>query len=76
MEERTILFKDYNAKEEVIFISTNAPQEEIKKALQFKNEVVCTEGFMHLCDFEIIQNYLEEKGYNFSTLDTSEIYYW
>ena len=76
MEERTILFKDYNGKEEVICISTNAPKEEIKKALQFKNEVVCTEEFMHLCDFEIIQNYLEEKGYIFYAFDTDEIYYW
>lgn len=76
MEERIILFKDYNNKEEAICISTNAPEEEIKKALQFKNEVVCTEGFMHLCDFEIIQEYLESKDYIFYALDTREIYYW
>ena len=76
MEERTILFKPYNGKEEIICVSTNAPKKEIKKALQFRNEVVCTDEFMHFCDFEIIQYYLEEKGYNFYALDTREVYYW
>lgn len=76
MKERIITFRDINAKEEEIVISTNAPVEEIKKALTFKEEARGKEEFDYLCDFEIIQEYLEKRNYTFYALDTREKYYW
>lgn len=76
MEERIILFKDYIGKEEVIVINTNAPKEEIENAIIYKNTARNYRKFDTLCDWEIIQNYLEEKGYSFCDLNVDEIYYW
>ena len=76
MEERIIVFRDVNAKEEEICISTNAPREEIENALSYRN-LVMEKGLLdYLCDFEIIQDYLEKRGYVFYDLNTREKYYW
>ena len=76
MGERIIIFRDINAKEEEIVINTNASKEEIEKAISFMNNVRGDEAYDYLCDFEIIQGYLEEKGYSFYDLNIKEKYYW
>lgn len=76
MKERIIIFRDINAKGEEIVVNTNAPREEIEKAISFMNNARGDEAYDYLCDFEIIQNYLEEQGYSFYDFDIEEKYYW
>jgi hypothetical protein len=75
MEERIIILKDANT-EDFIIVNTNAPQEEIQKALIYMNETRAQGLFEYLCDFEIVQNYLEDRNYFFCESDTREEYYW
>ena len=73
--KRLIVLKNFIGKNQDIIVQTNAPSEEIKKANDYKNYILENGLEKGLCDFEIIQNYLEEKGYCFFELNTDEKYY-
>lgn len=76
MEERIIILRDLYGKEIDIYIKTNAPKEEIQKALSHRCDMREQMLYDDVCDFEIIQNYLQEKGYSFYDFDIEEKYYW
>lgn len=73
MEERIIVFKDFNGKKD-FFIKTNAPKKEIEKALQFK-DIIKEEKNINLCDFEIVEKRLTNKGYSICEIDLEEDYF-
>lgn len=75
MEERIIILKDANTKDFII-VNTNAPQEDIQKALTYLNKVRIKGLFECLSDFEIVEIYLVKRNYSFYALDTREEYYW
>jgi hypothetical protein len=73
MEERIIVFKNFNEKKD-FFIKTNAPKKEIEKALQFK-DITKEEKNVNLCDFEIIEKRLTDKGYSICEINLEEDYF-
>ena len=76
MEERIVIFRDLHAKEIDTYVKTNAPKEEITKAFAYMCDMRRQELYNDWCDFDIIQNYIEEKGYSFYDFDIDEKYYW
>jgi len=60
-------------------VETDAPKEEIIKALQHKNEMLINDDPNFRCDFEEMQDYLWEKGYYFESIgyvEDIEAYNW
>ncbi len=60
-------------------VETNAPKEEIKKAVQHKNEMLVNDDPNFRSDFEEMQDYLWKKGYYFESIgyvEDIEAYNW
>jgi len=60
-------------------VETNAPEEEIRKALDHKTEMLINDDPAFRSDFEEMQEYLQNKGYHFESLgyvNEIEKYYW
>lgn len=66
------LFDDY----EDLFIATNAPSFLIEEAIKYR-DMVLENDLPFCCDFETIQEYINEKGFTFDEINVSdESYYW
>lgn len=77
MEERVIKFKDeYGA----IYVKTNAPSYEIENAIAYREELIeqlIEQDTYEDCSFNVIANYLIEKGYTFEEQEEDcEEYWW
>ncbi len=70
-KERVIVLKDDY---ERLYVFTNAPAEVIKEAIEHRNNVLLSED-SPVSDFEIIQEYLNAKGYTFEETNIED-YYW
>lgn len=60
-------------------VKTNAPEEEIRKALDHKNQMLENGDPSFRSDFEEMQGYLQNKGYEFDQIgyvNEIESYYW
>lgn len=69
------LFDDENN----LLVQTNAPAEEIRNALDYKNEMLINDDPSFRSDFEEMQEYLWNKGYIFEQvgyIEDIEGYYW
>lgn len=69
------LFDDENN----LLVQTNAPAEEIRNALDYKNEMLINDDPSFRSDFEEMQEYLWNKGYIFEQVgyvEDIEGYYW
>ena len=72
-EERNIKLVDYNGD---LFVITNAPSFLIEEAIKYR-DMVLENGLPFCCDFECIQEYINEKGFTFDEINVSdESYYW
>lgn len=72
----TRYIKLYNdSRENDVLVETNAPGTLIDEALEHRDYVLETEEYP-LSDFEIIQSFIEEKGFVFSEIEAEEEYYW
>ena len=60
---------------EHIYVKTNATKEMVEKSIEFKNDVRLVELDNGNSDFEIMEKFLNEKGYIFSQIEM-EHYYW
>lgn len=49
-------------------VETDAPEEEIRKALDHKNEMLINDDPDFRSDFEEMQEYLQSKGYYFEQI--------
>ncbi len=69
------LFDDYTN----FLVKTNAPEEEIRNAIAHKNQMLKNDDPSFRSDFEEMQEYLQNKGYDFKQIgyvDGIERYYW
>ena len=60
-------------------VKTNAPVDEIEKALDYKNEMLENDDPNFRSDFEEMQEFLETKGYTFNEIgyvNEIESYLW
>ena len=60
-------------------VETNAPEEEIRNAIAHKNQMLENDDPSFRSDFEEMQEYLGNKGYNFAQIgyvDEIEGYCW
>ena len=73
-KEKMIVLRDYNEPHVLLYVSTNAPKEEIENAIIHRNNEL-EKGNYGSSDFEIIQDYLNDKGYYFFDVNLEE-YYW
>ena len=72
-EERNIKLVNYNGD---LFVITNAPSFLIEEAIKYR-DMVLENGLPFCCDFETIQEYINEKGFTFDEIKVSdESYYW
>lgn len=70
-KERVIVLKDDY---ERLYVFTNAPAEVMEEAIEHRDNVLLNED-SPASDFEIIQEYLNAKGYTFEETNIEE-YYW
>ena len=49
-------------------VETNAPEKEIRKALEHKNQMLVNDDPTFRSDFEEMQDYLQNKGYTFEQI--------
>lgn len=70
---RTIMF--YDDEDYDVFAETNAPKEVIKEALKHRDEIRKQDDSDYESDFEIVQEYVNEKGYIFEEIGL-ETYNW
>lgn len=62
-----------------LLVLTNAPAEEIRNALDHKNQMLIDDDPSFRSDFEEMQEYLWDKGYDFEQVgyvEEIEGYYW
>lgn len=62
-----------------LLVLTNAPAEEIRNALDYKNQMLIDDDPSFRSDFEEMQEYLWDKGYDFEQVgyvEEIEGYYW
>lgn len=76
-ESRLInLYDDYTNN----LVQTNAPSEVIRDAIEYKNQMLENDDPSFRSDFEEIQEYLQNKGYEFAQIgyvnEIIESYYW
>lgn len=75
-ESRLInLYDNYTNK----LVQTNAPSEVISDAIEYKNQLLENDDPNFICDFEAIQDYIWEHGYEFEDIgyvEDLEAYYW
>ena len=60
-------------------VKTNAPEEEIRNAIDHKNQMLENDDPSFRSDFEEMQEYLQNKGYEFDQIgyvNEIESYYW
>lgn len=60
-------------------VETNAPEEEIENAIEYKNQMLENDDPSFRSDFEEMQEYLQNKGYEFDQIgyvNEIESYYW
>ena len=60
-------------------VETNAPEEEIRNAIAHKNQMLENDDPSFRSDFEEMQEYLQNKGYEFDQIgyvNEIESYYW
>ena len=60
-------------------IETDAPAEEIRKAIEYKNKLLFEEDVLFRSDFEEMQEYLYQKGFCFEPIgyvNEIESYIW
>lgn len=60
-------------------VETNAPEEEIRNAIAYKNQMLGNDDPSFRSDFEEMQEYLQNKGYVFDQIgyvNEIESYYW
>jgi len=74
MNDRIIVLRDWHDGD--IYVETNAPEEEIRNAIYYKDNVRENGNEENYTDFEIMQQYLEEKGYYLNDSVELEIYGW
>lgn len=54
--------------EEDYLVKTDAPKEEILKALEHKNQMLIDDDPKFRSDFEEMQDYLQSKGFSFEAI--------
>ena len=65
--------------ESEFIVETDAPSEEIEKALEYKNQMLENDDPAFRSDYEEMQDYLHSKGYTFEEIGYTyelEKYYW
>lgn len=72
LDRVVMLIDDYGD----VYVNTNAPAEEIKKAIAYENDIRIKDETNGFSDFELIQEYLEKLGYYFLENDDIEKYIW
>lgn len=73
-ELRSIILRDYEDQGD-IYVQTNAPKKTIQEALMYRDELR-ERNQMETTDYEVIQEYINKKGYVFKDDETVEVYIW
>lgn len=62
---------------DVALIKTDAPCGVIENAIAYRNECLCAGNLEDISEFEIVRDFVQDKGYYFDEVaDSDEKYYW